>query len=452
MSSVLFAPPRTVRKVKSGDLEAMKKALNQGPPDKHAARYARQERGECVYLLAAQEETPVGHLLLKWDGAGHGPAAALEGVADVEDLFVDPAHRRRHVATRLLDEAERLAAARGYKRIGLSCGVDNEEARALYEKRGYRDADLGTFRLSGAWVDPESGEEGSWEEHCVYLVRDLGGAATADAPGVSETSEQSDAGGNSAMTDNGTEAGKVDAAQQSAPEETTSASAAASGEQQEEQVEKPLTDQVVDFAFGVALSAAETLEKVVNQAVGAAKDAPSFFEQMQEKGRPAREKLIRDLRGDVLKPARDAAETVADVATAGRASFKSAEDEIRALEERVKTLEREVVARTTVGAPDAGPFVADEDAPPAVEVETEGAVTEAPSDAAAASDAIPTPEDESTASAMDVETGEIALPDKQPKGAPKSSGKPATPKSRPAARKAGEEPESKPEGGDSGEA
>jgi|GEM_PF-888740 Acetyltransferases len=391
MSSVQFAAPRVVRPVKREDLERLKKAFPQGPPDKHAARFARQQNGEGVYLVVVQEEQPVAHLLLKWSGAGNGPAAeALPNVPDVEDLFVAPDHRRRRVATRLMDEAERLAVARGYTQVGLSCGAENTAALALYVKRGYRDAGLGTFRLSGTWTD-EKGEEQSWEEECVYLVRDLVPAAaptaTGGASGVSEASEQRESGG-TAMSDNGTKQEEEGAPAQQ-PQEQQAAEA------RDESV--VTSDRLVDFAFGVALSAAEVLEKVVKGAVETAKQAqekaPSFFGEMQEKGRPVREKLVRDLRGDSLKATvQNVADKAADVVTVGKSNFQSAEEEIRALEERVKSLEQEVVARQTVEAPapeapvsespsaaeTSGTVESTEAAAPAAPVEAEAPVVETP--------------------------------------------------------------------------
>ena len=39
----------------------------------------------------------------------------------------------------------------GYDRVGLSVGVDNPRARALYERHGFRDLGLAPFLISGAW-------------------------------------------------------------------------------------------------------------------------------------------------------------------------------------------------------------------------------------------------------------------------------------------------------------
>jgi ribosomal protein S18 acetylase RimI-like enzyme len=57
-------------------------------------------------------------------------------------LYVDPAHRRRGLATALLDQAEAWAQQRGDRQIGLQVFPDNAAAMALYRQRGYDTASL----------------------------------------------------------------------------------------------------------------------------------------------------------------------------------------------------------------------------------------------------------------------------------------------------------------------
>jgi ribosomal protein S18 acetylase RimI-like enzyme len=56
----------------------------------------------------------------------------------VDALAVAPQWRRRGVARRLLQEAERRAAAEGLDGVALDTGVENTPARALYEAAGFR--------------------------------------------------------------------------------------------------------------------------------------------------------------------------------------------------------------------------------------------------------------------------------------------------------------------------
>jgi GNAT superfamily N-acetyltransferase len=55
----------------------------------------------------------------------------------VDALAVDVAFRRRGIAQRLLQEAERLARDTGMRRLALDTGLQNAPARALYEACGF---------------------------------------------------------------------------------------------------------------------------------------------------------------------------------------------------------------------------------------------------------------------------------------------------------------------------
>ena len=52
----------------------------------------------------------------------------------LEDLFVDPAIRSKGVGRALINELERIALARGSKRLYWTTAPDNEVARKLYDK------------------------------------------------------------------------------------------------------------------------------------------------------------------------------------------------------------------------------------------------------------------------------------------------------------------------------
>ena len=63
-------------------------------------------------------------------------------------LYVEPAHRRRGIATALMLHAQNWAQARGDRKIGLQVFHKNVAALTLYEKMGYRpNAVLMTKRL-----------------------------------------------------------------------------------------------------------------------------------------------------------------------------------------------------------------------------------------------------------------------------------------------------------------
>ena len=53
-------------------------------------------------------------------------------------LYVDPGHRRRGIATALLNTAHHWARSEGAGQISLQVFSDNAPAQALYEKLGYQ--------------------------------------------------------------------------------------------------------------------------------------------------------------------------------------------------------------------------------------------------------------------------------------------------------------------------
>ncbi len=94
-----------------------------------AARLARAlAKDDFILLLAAVNETPAGYLhaqvLDRLDG---------ERMLLIYDLEVAPQFRRRGVATELMDEVRRIAAAAGVARSWLLTEDDNEAACRLYE-------------------------------------------------------------------------------------------------------------------------------------------------------------------------------------------------------------------------------------------------------------------------------------------------------------------------------
>ncbi|TAK61102.1 MAG: GNAT family N-acetyltransferase [Dehalococcoidia bacterium] len=76
------------------------------------------------------------------------------------------------VGTELMRSAEQAARERGHATIGLSVGVDNTRARALYLRLGYRQADIPPFDVR--WINrDERGVERVESETCTYFTRRL---------------------------------------------------------------------------------------------------------------------------------------------------------------------------------------------------------------------------------------------------------------------------------------
>src|SRR3954452_31000 len=73
-------------------------------PEEHAQRWAQQQAGALIYLVAWHGTRPVGHVLLRWGGAAREPMASiLTGCPHVSDLYVIPEYQGQGIGTRLMD-------------------------------------------------------------------------------------------------------------------------------------------------------------------------------------------------------------------------------------------------------------------------------------------------------------------------------------------------------------
>ncbi len=162
-----------VRQLADHEIEFVEMTFPIGDPEKHQRRFVKQQQGSLLYLFAWLGDLPLGHGVLKWAGTTDEPMASkLEDCPDIDDLFVHQEHRSQGIGTRLLETAEILAREQKYPQIGLSVGVDNIRARALYKRRGFRDTGFGEYRETGSYKDRD-GKVKSWELICTYFVKHL---------------------------------------------------------------------------------------------------------------------------------------------------------------------------------------------------------------------------------------------------------------------------------------
>jgi GNAT superfamily N-acetyltransferase len=181
-------PSIAIRSVKQKDIERLDDAYPEPgrPVSRHRGRWEHQERGEGVYLVAWLRDHPVGWVFVYRPGSDEASEHCRSlNVAEIVDLSVDEAFRGRGYGSSLLEAAERLARDAGWTTIGLSVTVSNphnDVARAMYERRGYRDAGLGEFE-GGYFYWTESGEQ-RWDgEPHRYLIKALR-PATSNQPGA----------------------------------------------------------------------------------------------------------------------------------------------------------------------------------------------------------------------------------------------------------------------------
>lgn len=127
---------RLARPGDEGEIFALNAEFN-GPGNASREEIARALRGEMggeIVLLALVGDRAAGFAC----GRVTRSVCYGEPSAEVTEMYVREAYRRRGAARSLLRELLRLFSERGAREIRLLTGGDNRPARALYESAGFR--------------------------------------------------------------------------------------------------------------------------------------------------------------------------------------------------------------------------------------------------------------------------------------------------------------------------
>ena len=106
------------------------------PEKVKAFLHTRIQREESVIFLALMEGSreAMGFTQLYPSFS----SVSMQRLWILNDLFVDPKHRKKGVATSLMNTARQLAEDTRSKGLMLETGKGNHNAQALYEKLGYK--------------------------------------------------------------------------------------------------------------------------------------------------------------------------------------------------------------------------------------------------------------------------------------------------------------------------
>ncbi|MFF4037091.1 GNAT family N-acetyltransferase [Streptomyces sp. NPDC001816] len=131
--------------------------------DEYARRYGKDAHAELARYPDEEFTTPHGGVLLLLLDRGEAVAGGAfrrydETTAELKRIWTHSAHRRRGLARRVVAELEREASARGYRRIYLTTGPRQPEARGLYLTTGY-------IPLFDTEADPETIGPLPFEKH-----------------------------------------------------------------------------------------------------------------------------------------------------------------------------------------------------------------------------------------------------------------------------------------------
>ena len=141
-----------IRPARRADITALVAALGQ---EMHFAdRIGRMRHNLGELLIAWSGDAPVGDVYLWCEPVEEIEVAeAFPGVPMLNHLEVVPAWQGRGIGTRLVRAAEDAARRRGYDRIVLGVGLDNPEAKRLYQRLGY--VDWGKGPVVARWTEPD---------------------------------------------------------------------------------------------------------------------------------------------------------------------------------------------------------------------------------------------------------------------------------------------------------
>lgn len=124
----------TIRLAKENDRDELKKVKEGLSPEQIKQRLEWQKEDKAVWLVAKVGQELAGYVVVKWVGKPTAP-----DYPDLEDLHVRADYRGKGIAGQLVAEAESLAKARGYQRIGLAVNPDPRcPAHKLYTKLGHK--------------------------------------------------------------------------------------------------------------------------------------------------------------------------------------------------------------------------------------------------------------------------------------------------------------------------
>jgi GNAT superfamily N-acetyltransferase len=168
-----MAEPCEVRPITEPEVAVLDAAFPERE-SRHQRRFRQQLAGEGTYFVAWLAEEPAGWVFL--GNPEHASERALGG-AQLSDLQVAALHRGAGLGRALLDVSEQAARDAGWDTIGLCVTVsnpDNELARFIYNRRGYRDSGQGEFHDGYHYYDAAGVRRYHGEPH-VYLIKRLSG-------------------------------------------------------------------------------------------------------------------------------------------------------------------------------------------------------------------------------------------------------------------------------------
>jgi GNAT superfamily N-acetyltransferase len=153
------------------DVDQLMAAENHPAAREHLrARWELHSRGEALFLLARRDGAIVGHTML----LRQSKYPAVQTAYNPAEINALHAYTQgQGIGTAIVAAAEEIARRWGRKHIGLAVGLDNPNARRLYERLGYRQWVAGQVLDEWTEKDADSNVIVTHRDPCDYLLKPL---------------------------------------------------------------------------------------------------------------------------------------------------------------------------------------------------------------------------------------------------------------------------------------
>jgi len=160
-----------IQKCRKKDLNVLNKCLPM-VKNKHQWRFDIQKQNKGAYLIAWQNNRPVGCLVLLFEGVDIAKIKnILPTCPDINYLYIHEDYRKRGIATSLIKEACEICVKNGYRQIGLLVDKNNKLAIELYISFGFKNSNFGGF--PGINITLKNGKEIRKREVAEYWIKDF---------------------------------------------------------------------------------------------------------------------------------------------------------------------------------------------------------------------------------------------------------------------------------------
>jgi|GEM_PF-5162728 len=160
-----------IQKCRKKDFDLLNKHLP-AVKDKHQWRFDLQKQHKGAYLIAWQNNIPMGCLVLMFEGVNIAKIKELLPTCpDINYLYVHDDYRKRGIATALIKEAIDICTMNDFQQVGLLVGKNNKTALDLYITLGFNNSNIGGF--PGVNIVVRDGKEIRKQEIAEYWIKDI---------------------------------------------------------------------------------------------------------------------------------------------------------------------------------------------------------------------------------------------------------------------------------------